>query len=313
MADLHRNCPVCDADATKLHWRKDELTLVRCSDCGMIFANPVPEPFVTGAFYEERSASYYLSPEKLASDYAAVRFERELKLFREFCPGGDVLDVGCSTGGFLFQLLSLPMNRVGGASVPASRYRVTGLDVAGPALDHVAGRGLEVLRAPFLEHDFGARRFDAITFWAVLEHLAEPRKFLQHAATLLRPGGFCFVLVPNLNSLAVRLLGARYRYVTPEHLNYFTRATLLKLAASVRDLKPVALRSTHFNPVVIGQDWRRQGGPVPDADRARLLAHTTRMKQSIWLKPAKLAYAGLEKGLGVLGLADNLVLVLRKE
>ena len=86
--------------------------------------------------------------------------------------------------------------------------------------------GLPSSRGDFLEQEFGGRKFDAVTFWAVLEHLAAPQEFLAKAASVLKPSGLCFVLVPNMKSLAARMLGARYRYIYPQHLNYFTRATL---------------------------------------------------------------------------------------
>ena len=293
---------MCDADTAAPYWQKPGLQLMCCRRCVMVYADPVDAAFADGTFYDKRSAPYYLSPEKLESDYAPVRFERELRLFREFCPRGDVLDVGSSTGGFLFQLLR-----------GSSPYTVTGLDVAGPALDHAVIRGIAVIREPFLEHDFGARRFDAITFWAVLEHLVQPGEFLRQAAALLRPGGFCFALVPNLNSLAVRLLGPKYRYVTAEHVNYFTSASLQALAACEPSLELVALRSLHFNPIIIWQDWRGGGRPVPDAERARLLQRTTALKQSPWLQPVKLVYRGVERILGAFRLADNLAVVLRKK
>src|SRR5436309_1674340 len=103
-ASVHRACPVCESRIATPHWRKGELRLVRCEDCGMVYANPVSEVLASGKFYDDAGADYYLSPAKLESDYADVRFERELRLFRKFCARGAVLDVGCSSGAFLFQL-----------------------------------------------------------------------------------------------------------------------------------------------------------------------------------------------------------------
>ena len=70
----------------------------------MIYADPVEKSLETGEFYDRLARPFYLSPDKLDSDYSPVRFARELKLFRRFCPRGRVLDVGCSTGAFLYQL-----------------------------------------------------------------------------------------------------------------------------------------------------------------------------------------------------------------
>src|SRR5207249_4437617 len=107
---------------------------------------------------------------------------------------------------------------------------ILGTDVSGAPLAYAESRGIPVWRGNFLRGDLGSERFDAITFWAVLEHVLEPKKFIERAASLLKPQGICFVLVPNMDSLAVRLIGARYRYIYPQHLNYFARETLTKLA-----------------------------------------------------------------------------------
>jgi SAM-dependent methyltransferase len=297
---IERVCPVCDGRGTRPHWRKEDVALVQCLGCGMVFASPVPAVLASGEHYEGLAAGLYLAADKLAADYAPVRFERELRLFRRFCPRGKVLDVGCSTGGFLFQLeVRWPGD-----------YERLGTDVVGPALDYAKERGVPVLRGSFLEHDFGDGRFDAVTLWAVAEHLVEPAKYLAKAAALLRPGGHCFVLVPNVKSLAMRLLGPRYRYVMAEHVNYFSAATLRRLTARVPDMEIVAFRSTHFNPVVLWQDRRSQGRPVSDSGRVALLKRTTSWKQRGG--PLRWCYQAVEKALGAAGLADNLAAVMRK-
>jgi 2-polyprenyl-3-methyl-5-hydroxy-6-metoxy-1,4-benzoquinol methylase len=266
----------------------------------MIYANPVPVEFVSGDYYDGAGQEYYLSPLKLESDYAPVRFERELRVFRRHCQRGAVLDVGCSTGAFLFQL---------GHRFPGC-YKILGTDVSGPALNYAETRGVPVLRGNFLDLDCEAKSFDAITFWAVLEHLAEPKRFLERAWTLLRPAGLCFVLVPNMLSLAVRCLGARYRYIYPQHLNYFTHTTLARLTAD--QFSTVESRSMHFNPLVIWQDWRADREEVSNRERGELLKRTTAYKQNRFFFPAKVAYRTIEALLGKLDLADNLLVVLRK-
>jgi len=263
----------------------------------MVYADPVPAELASGEYYDQTASGYYLSPAKLESDYAPVRFERELRLFRKHCRRGAVLDVGCSTGGFLFQLKS----RFPG------EYEILGTDVSGKPLDYAESRGIPVTRGNFLEQNFKGREFDAVTFWAVLEHLAEPKAFLAKARTILKPDGLCFVLVPNIKSLATRLLGARYRYIYPQHLNYFAKSTLLKLVLD--DFVVLDVCSTHFNPVVILQDLRRPGVDVSNRERAELLKRTTSFKQNPWLWPVKVGYTLVERTLGALGLADNLVVV----
>lgn len=297
-----RNCPVCgSAPATEL-FQKQTLRLVRCDNCRMVYANPVGESLVTGEYYDQLANPFYLSPDKLQSDYSPVRFARELRLFRRFCRTGNVLDVGCSTGAFAYQLRTRF----------SDDYQVTGIDVSGPALDHAEKQGVRVLREPFLGADFKGETFAAVTFWAVMEHLINPQEFLARACAILKPSGFCFILVPNFQSLAERLLGWKYRYIFPQHVNYFDPMTLEKFAVTVPLLRCVHSGSMHFNPLVILQDRKSDGKFVPDEERARLLKRTTGYKQNPLMKPARLGLAGVEKALGMLNLADNIVIVLQK-
>jgi 2-polyprenyl-3-methyl-5-hydroxy-6-metoxy-1,4-benzoquinol methylase len=294
---LQRRCPICDgAEATPV-LKKADLQLVRCAACGMIFANPVPREFETGDFYDH-SGAYYLFEDKLRSDYSPVRFERELRLFTRYVQSGQVLDVGCSTGAFLHQLQT---------RFPA-RYNVTGTDVAGPALDYAQSQGIAVRRGNFLEQPFDAV-FDAVTFWAVVEHLVHPRPFLEKAESVLKRGGYCFVLVPNFKSLATKVLGADYRYILPQHVNYFTAETLRTLCSKY--FKVEAITSTHFNPLVILKDLKARK-EAAETERAQLLKKTTAWKQSGALFPVRLIYKAAEKLLARAMLADNLIAVLRK-
>ena len=297
LPELSRPCPVCGSAAAELFLVKGPLRLVRCRECSMVYASPLPAAFASADAYNEVGTEYYLSPAKLESDYAPVRFRRELRLFRRYCRGGAVLDVGCGTGGWLFGL----ERRYPGA------YRRLGTDASAPALDYAASRGVPVARGDFPKQSFPEASFDALTFWAVLEHVRDPGAFLKRAAALLQPEGRCFVLVPNMRSLAARLLGARYRYVYPQHLNYFTRATLSRLVA--KHFVIVEQASTHFNPVVIWQDWRRGGQEVSNYERGELLKRTTAYKQNPLLKPVKCIYDAFEWSLGRMNLADNLVMV----
>jgi 2-polyprenyl-3-methyl-5-hydroxy-6-metoxy-1,4-benzoquinol methylase len=298
-----RRCPLCGSNDSISFLQKQEMTLVQCKNCAMIFSNPVPAEMSSGSFYNETHAPFYLSPDKLKSDYASVRFERELRLFRRFCKSGNVLDVGCSTGAFLFQL----QNRFPGS------YDALGTDVSQPALEYAKSRGVKIVNESFLDFDFGEKHFDAITFWAVMEHLTNPKQFLDKATSLLKRGGHCFILVPNMRSLAVRTLGGKYRYILPEHLNYFTPRTLEKFSKTQTSIEIISSGSSHFNPIVIWQDFRGRGEYVSDENRAALLKRTTAAKQNPLLKPAKWVYKGAEKVLSGMNLADNLLLVLRKK
>jgi 2-polyprenyl-3-methyl-5-hydroxy-6-metoxy-1,4-benzoquinol methylase len=297
---VHRQCPLCHSMAARELFLKQELRVVTCRECGMCYADPVDSRFVDSSYYDESGTPYYLSPDKLAADFSPVRYTREMKLFRTFCSGGKVLDVGCSTGGFLHHLSK---------NFPGV-YETAGTDASLGALRCAEEHGVKPIYRPFLDPGFGEREeFDAITFWAVLEHVGDPAAFLAQAHRLLKPGGLCFVLVPNFSSLAVRVLGQKYRYILPQHLNYFSRNTLETL--SRKEFNVLKITTSHFNPIVILQDFSSGQGMVPDEERARLLARTNHWKQSA-LSPLKVLYSVSEAIVARLSLADNLVAVLEK-
>src|SRR5437899_2540454 len=88
-----------------------------------------------------------------------------------------------------------------------SGFHVTGLDVSGEALD--LGRklardnpyaeswgGVDYVREDFLAWTGGGTKFDAITFFGALHHFPDPASVLDHALTLLRPGGVLIAREP---------------------------------------------------------------------------------------------------------------------
>ena len=134
--------------------------------CGMIYANPVPAQFASGQHYDGLGAEYYLSPAKLESDYAAGAVRARATALPKALPGGAVLDVGCSSGAFLYQLRPALPGLLRGARHGRERCAAGVCGVA---------RGPCRARAISCEQPFAGRKFDAVTFWAVLEHLLEPR------------------------------------------------------------------------------------------------------------------------------------------
>lgn len=115
------------------------------------------------------------------------RFQRQLKLLAQMVPGRRIVDVGCGVGTFLAVAKEAGWEPVG---IEESVY---GLEFARKhydieihrSFDEIAESSVDVLRASH-----------------VLEHLAEPRPFLDAVARLLKPGGILHVLVPNREPLA---------------------------------------------------------------------------------------------------------------
>ena len=130
---------------------------------------------------------------------------------------GRLLDVGSGKGRFL-------------AAARDAGWDVLGIEFSeGAAASSRARFDVEVVAG-----DFGttalAGPFDVITMWHTLEHLPDPRAAVERAVSLLRPGGYLIVSVPNVASVQARLGGDRWIHLDlPRHFFHFTPKALSTL------------------------------------------------------------------------------------
>jgi 2-polyprenyl-6-hydroxyphenyl methylase/3-demethylubiquinone-9 3-methyltransferase len=145
-------------------------------------------------------------------DEAARRFGRDVSKARPF-EGLRLLDIGCGGG-----LLCEPMARLG--------FSVTGVDASprniGVARAHAEPQGLDIdYRASTAEALLaqGEPPFDVVLNMEVIEHVADPARFLKDCVKLLKPGGLMIVATLNrtLKAHALAVIGAEYvlRWLPP--------------------------------------------------------------------------------------------------
>ncbi len=94
-----------------------------------------------------------------------------------------VLDLGCGTG-------------YGAAELAAAGLQVVGLDRVRPAL-RARQAGARFVCGDLERLPFASARFDRIVSFQVVEHLADPGRYLGEMARLLGPGGVALVSTPN--------------------------------------------------------------------------------------------------------------------
>ena len=110
--------------------------------------------------------------------------------------------------------------------------QVSGIDISDDAIAYArANFQLDVVAGDYLVADVGP--VDCLTMWDTIEHLGEPRPFIEKAARDIRPGGLLAVTTGDIGSLNARLRGPRWRMIhPPTHLHYFSRETLTALLDS---------------------------------------------------------------------------------
>jgi SAM-dependent methyltransferase len=234
---VRRRCPLCDGDAPApvrgygaAIWQ-----LQRCRNCGFVYLDRAPDyAALAAAMAWEKTApaeverrarlrpvSHRLSRLTRARMRLLPRW-RVSDLVARYAAPGNVVDLGCGVG-----------TQWGGLAEAYVPYGIEVSVASATAADRLfRSRGGRVVSKPSLEglKDFAAGFFSAAVLRSYLEHELAPLAVLRELRRTLAPGGIAIVKVPNYASLNRRLMRRNwcgFRY--PDHLNYFTPASLRSL------------------------------------------------------------------------------------
>jgi len=205
-------CPVCGCDYWKYLWqvtKRDTVNLpearqflaasfVRCRNCKVVYQQVGPIGYRTyphaleeddrdGVMWECKELNRSALTILLARYYSRTQKQQQGRHAKI-----RLLDVGCSTGGFIEMALKQDIECEGieikpyGAEVARSR---TGAKI------HVGN---------FVDHQFDGQ-YDIVNCTEVIEHILSPTPFIKKMSDLLRSGGMLHLTtMPNSDSLRVR-------------------------------------------------------------------------------------------------------------
>jgi SAM-dependent methyltransferase len=191
-----------------------------CARCGAATTHPWPDEGELEAAYGD----WYRPPAGRFSGPADALLRRSrgrlAARLDSIAPPGAVLDVGAGEGALLDALKRRGREALG--------------------LERRSERP-DVREAELEDLDEG---FAAVVFWHSLEHLRAPRRALERAVRLLRPGGVLVVALPNPASLQARAFGDRWFALDlPRHLVHLPAAAL---ADGLRALGLEVTRVSHL-------------------------------------------------------------------
>jgi len=99
-----------------------------------------------------------------------------------------------------------------------------------PSADYAKNeRKLDVRNIPLEENHFPDNSFDVILASHLIEHLNDPKTFLEETYRILKPNGVIFITTPDISGFQSRLFGSRWRSAIFDHLYLFSRHTLKKM------------------------------------------------------------------------------------
>lgn len=192
--------------------------LLRCSACTHVWTANPPAPDELSLYYGEQ----YHRAVGTSGEMSPKRWNRQLQAILKYKTGGDILDIGCSSGGFLSCLTD-------------GKWRLHGIEADRSTAERAhALTGADVFAGDILEAGFPPNSFDVITCSDVLEHLYDPREVLLKVYDWLKPGGIFYVFVPNIMSWEARIFGSYWVALdVPRHLQHFSKQSLADMAKSV--------------------------------------------------------------------------------
>lgn len=140
----------------------------------------------------------------------------EMRSLPKPLPGQRLLDVGCGNGKFLVM-------------AKAMGWEVVGVDFDELAVNTARKTGLTVLHGDiFSIKDYES--FDYITCSHVIEHVHQPKPFLEHIYALLKPNGKLWLETPNIQSYGHEIFKGDWRGLEPpRHLVLFSNNALREL------------------------------------------------------------------------------------
>ncbi len=125
----------------------------------------------------------------LSESTAADAYRDYLAFVTRYATEGRLLDLGCGTG-----WSTLLFSKSG--------YDAVGLDVTAAAFEPDERERLRFEAGDASELPFADATFDVVTAYQFLEHSPDPWGVLDEAQRVLKPGGWLFVVGPNLLGIA---------------------------------------------------------------------------------------------------------------
>jgi len=215
-----KTCLVCNTiNFTPLYNK----TLLHCSNCGFVTANmdisieTLQQTYTENYFKGEEYVDYLRDKEILQTN-----FKKRLESIYRYVDKSSitsVIEIGCAYG-FFAEVLTDNLKNI----------KYIGYDVVPEAINY----GAQQLKQHVICDDYLQTKIEEkvsdVFMWDVIEHLPNPEKFIEKAASELQKGGRIYITTGDIEQFIPKIQKAKWRMIhPPSHLHYFSKRTLSKL------------------------------------------------------------------------------------
>ena len=203
------------------------MRIVKCCKCGLIYMNPRPDPARIHENYTSMADDFYMQEEAGRRQSA----DSILKYLKKINKTGRILDVGCATGFLLDQARQ-------------RGWEVYGVELSAWAVDYAKNKLQlpNITQGSLKDANYPANFFDVVVLKDVIEHLTDPKETLEQIRRILKPAGIICCNTPDIDSLASKILGAKWWGIKQSHLFYFNKNNLSALFKAT-GFVPLKIRS----------------------------------------------------------------------
>lgn len=214
-------CWLCERnEEARLIKKEGSWNIIQCTVCNYVYLHPLPDE----AFLKKHYQTYLSSEQNQIEHWRFMMsgvFTRSLTLIDKFCnrQKGKLLDIGCGYGFFL-------------QMAKADGWDVYGIDLCQSAIKYANLQGFNVTDVSLFEKSYNDEEFDVVTMFYVLEHLRNPKQYLQEIFRILKPKGVLFVRLPHTTPIAkvLKALGIPNKlYDAPSHISDFSPVTIKRI------------------------------------------------------------------------------------
>jgi len=216
---MNRSCRICastqNQEIANSMRSGPQLKTVICSDCSLVFTNPLPSQDNYYAFYANDYEKHYgkstaSQPIQIQPDFFA-----KLSTYKDF-KNSDFLEIGPGRGNVIFHAAKLFKSVLGvEPSEKFSEYLENDLKI--PTLTTTGENFFET----------NTKTFDVVAMFHVLEHIYDPNIAFQGIRKALNKDGIVVIEVPNVMKPFRNLDHYFLRFVHPFNFSPFTLSTLL--------------------------------------------------------------------------------------
>lgn len=190
----------------RLHYR-----IVKCRQCGLIRSHPILAPKKIASLYKQSRMTYQAEIPYLRKTYGSY-----LKKTAPLLTGkNNLLEIGCGSGFFLEEALTQGFKNVHGVE--------PGREIVKEACKKLQEH---ILIDFFHQKLFPKNFFDLVCCFHTLDHIVHLNTFIKDVYQVLKPGGYVFFIVHDVNSPGAILFKDKWPIFDIEHIWLFNKTTL---------------------------------------------------------------------------------------